>query len=240
MNRMLRMLSGTVILSAACAVGAWAMPPNGIPTPGTYNSTDLGGAVLLGRGTQSWAAPLNANHGVGDVFNSQSWDGANLGTQWSFQCGVQAGPQSVEDNRDMTGTGNVVYTNVFNGGSFFLSGDGPWANGSSSTGTIQVTQSIVTVIYVDGTPVQSRLNIDSSGYFDGTSCVLRFVVANGIGGGDTDQLAKPADYPVFLDPNCGATRQYGSWGDIGQITLLIECPVPVHESTWGRIKTMYH
>jgi hypothetical protein len=210
------------------------------PAPGTYHSTDLGGQVLLGRGTQSWAAPLNANMGNLDVFNSMSWDGATLGTQWTFGCGVQNGPQSVQDNRDLSGTGSVVFTNVFNGGTFFLSMNGPWGDGLNDlTGTVLTTQSIVTVVYVNNVPVQSRLNVDSSGLFDGSDCVLRYVISNGIGGGDTDLLPKPANYPAFLDPNCNPTRQYGSWGDIQQISMLIDCPVPVRESTWGTIKTLY-
>ena len=236
MRRMLRTAFGAAVMVAIAAGSALAADP----APGSYNSVDLGGQVLMGRGTQSWVAPLNANMGLLDVFNSESWDGVTLGTQWTFSCGVQNGPQSVVDNRDGSGTGNVVFTNVFNGGSFFLSKDGPWGDSVNDlTGTILVTQSIVTVIYVNNVPVQSRLNIDSSGMFDGSNCVLRFVVANGIGGGDTDLLPKPANYPDFLDTSCDPTRLYGSWGDIQQISMLIDCPVPVQESTWGTLKQLY-
>lgn len=236
MKRMLRTAFGATAMVALAAGIALAADP----APGSYNSVDLGGQVLMGRGTQSWAAPLNANMGTGDVFYSQSWDGATLGTQWSFSCGVQTGPQSVVDNRDGSGTGSVVFTNVFNGGVFFLSKNGPWGDTVNDlTGTVLVTQAIVTVIYVNNVPVESRLNIDSSGLFDGGNCVLRFVVANGIGGGDTDLLPKPPGYPAFLDTGCGPTRQYGSWGDIQQISMLIDCPVPVHESSWGTLKQMY-
>jgi hypothetical protein len=233
---MLRIVFGMSVLASITTGAAFAAQP----APGTYHSTDLGGTVLLGRGTQSWAAPMNANQGLLDVFNSMSWNGAALGTQWIFRCGVQNGVQAVQDNRDMSGTGSVVFTNVFNGGTFWLSKTGPWGDAVSDLpGTIQITQSIVTVIYVNNVPVQSRLNIDSSGLFDGGGCALRFVVANGIGGGDTDLLPKPAGYPGFLDTACDPLRTNGSWGEVVQISMLIDCPVPVRESSWGVIKTLY-
>jgi hypothetical protein len=235
MKKMLRTLLGAAVLALLAAGSALAAQP----LPGTYHSTDLGGAVLLGRGTQSWDAPLNASQGLLDVFNSMSWNGAVLGTQWTFSCGVQNGAQTVQDNR-VAGTGSVVFTNIFNGGVFWLSKNGPWGDGVNDlTGTVDVTQSIVTLIYVNGVPVQARLNIDSSGMFEGGVCALRFVVANGIGGGDTDLLPKPPGYPDFQDTNCNPSRVFGSWGDISQVSMLIDCPVPVRQSTWGVIKTLY-
>jgi hypothetical protein len=229
---MLRILFVTV--AAVVLAGGAQSAPN----PGIYTSTDLGGAVQTGRGAQSWMAPANAQMGVMDVFNAMSWNGT-LGAQWAFSCGIQTGPQVVADHRDGSGTGNVVFTNTFNGGTFWLSKDGPWGDGlNDATGVIDATQLIATVIYVNEIPVQSRLNIDSSGMFD-DGCALRFVVANGIGGGDTDLLPVPAGYPAFLDPDCDPTRAFGSWGDVSQITLLIDCPVPVRSSTWGLVKSLY-
>jgi hypothetical protein len=210
------------------------------PTPGTYFSIDLGGTVQLGRGTQSWELPLNQNQGLADVFNAQSWDGVMLATQWRFSCGVQSAAQSVTDHRDGAGNGTVIFDNTFLGGTFFLSKSGPWGDGVNDlTGTIQTTHALVTVVYVDHVPVQSRLNFDSSGLFDGSGCALRFVVANGVGGGDTDLMPVPPNFPAFLDPGCGPTRTNGSWGDIKDITLRIDCPVNGRSSTWGALKTSY-
>ncbi len=214
------------------------------PASGTYNSADLGGAVLTGRGSQSWSAPANAAQGAGDVIHSESWDGSTLGTQWRFACGVQSGPQGVQDNR-VAGTGTVVFTNTFAGGTFFLSKTGPWGDAVNDlTGTTGATHAIVTVQYVNiggnSTPVASRLNIDSNGQFDGSTCTLTFVIANGLGQGDTDSNPpKPATYPGFLDTACGATRIYGSWGDISQLTLRVDCPVPARNTTWGSLKSIY-
>jgi hypothetical protein len=236
MHRSLRVTSFVSILITLATATAWAVDP----APGTYNSTDLGGSVLLGRASQSWEQPLNAQQGLNDVFNSQSWNGAALGTQWRFSCGVQPAVQTVQDNRNGSGTGSVVFTNSFSGGTFWLSMAGPWGDGVNDlTGTNNATQEIVTVVYVNNVPQQARINVDSSGEFDGSDCVLTFSIANGIGGGDTDLLPKPPGYPDFLDVACGATRSFGSWGDISQITMRIDCPVPSRGTTWGRVKTLY-
>ena len=236
MRRPLRFASFVSLLLTLTAAQAWAVDP----LPGVYNSTDLGGLVTLGRATQSWALPLNAQNGLQDVFSSASWNGAALGTQWKFSCGVQPAVQTVQDHRDAAGTGSVVFTNTFAGGGFWLSKNGPWGNGVNNlTGTINATHEIVTVVYVANVPMQARVNVDASGVFDGSECVLTFVIANGIGLGDTDALPKPPGYPDFLDPGCGATRLYGSWGDMSQITMRIDCPLPTHDSTWGRVKMLY-
>ncbi|NOT33917.1 MAG: hypothetical protein HOP12_07080 [Candidatus Eisenbacteria bacterium] len=238
------------MIAVATALMLSALPAlAAMPTPGIYFSTDLGGQVLLGRGSQSWIAPLNVNRGLGDVFNAQSWtpEGAPdvsieglLGTQWIFQCGVQLAPQGQVDNRDANGNGTVIFTNVFTGGIFFLSKNGPWGDGINDlTGQIFTTTAIATVVYVNSIPIQSRLNLDTYGQFDGSSCVLRFAIANGVGLGDTDLLAFPPEYPPLMDTDCAPTRVNGSWGDIKDITLQIECPVPTRSGTWGSVKTRY-
>jgi hypothetical protein len=201
---------------------------------GTYTSVDLGGALFKGRGSQSWGAALNANNGLGDVYNSLSWDGATLGSQWGFTCGLETSVQGVVDNR-IAGTGTVVFTNNFVGGTFYLN-PGPWGSG---TGTMNSTQEIVTLQYVAFNPVASVVNINTSGQFDNSHCALTFAIANAVGGGDTDGGPFPANYPALLDPACGATRIYGSWGDVLTITMRIDCPVPAAEKSWGSLKSLY-
>lgn len=211
------------------------------PTPGVFLSTDLGGAVLMGRGSQSWSAPLNANQGLGDVFNSQSWDGALLGTQWIMSCGVSPAAQTIVDNR-IAGTGTVVFTTNFIGGTFWLSRTGPWGDGVNDwTGVLNTTQNIVTLQYVNFIPVQARANVNTSGYFTNTTsnCALTFAISNGVGLGDTDGGPFPANYPALLDVGCGATRTFGSWGDIKDIALQIDCVVPTEVSTWSAVKAQY-
>jgi hypothetical protein len=206
------------------------------PISGIYSSVDLGGSLLLGRASQSWLAALNANQGLGDVFNSQSWDGSTLGTQWGFSCGVQAGTQTIQDNR-VAGTGTVVFTNVFQGGVFYLN-PGPWGSGTGTLGPAPTTN-IVTVQYVAGTPVAAVANINSSGKFDGSDCRLTFTIANANGLGDTDALPFPAGFPALLDTGCSPTRQFGSWGEVRTITLGINCPVSIEDSPWGGVKSLF-
>jgi len=234
---MKRSLMLMAVLGFAGVLGltpAWAADP----TPGLY--TDGGGGVLSGRGSQSWDQPFNALNGLGDVFNSQSWNGLVLGTQWTFSCGVQNAAQGQVNNLDGFGNGTIVFTNTFNGGTFFLSKTGPWGDGINDlTGTIGVTHNIVTVFFVGGVPQQARVNTDAEGSFDNSNCILRFVVANGVGLGDTDGGAFPANYPALIDPSCAATRTNGSWGDIHDIAMLIDCPVPSNSKTWGGVKAVY-
>jgi hypothetical protein len=236
MKRSIPILALVTCFSALAASVALAAGP----IPGLYRSIDLGGAVLLGRASQSWAQPLNAQNGVSDVYNAQSWNGSVAGTQWVFRCGIQPAAQLVQDNRDGSGTGAVIFTNTFSGGTFWLSRFGPWGDGINDlTGTVGTTREIVTVTYVSGIPFESRINMDAAGLFDGSSCVLRFVISNGVGGGDTDLLPKPADYPDFLDTACGPNRIFGSWGDVKDIAMYIDCPVDTHRSTWGKVKQLY-
>jgi hypothetical protein len=227
------------LLPLLCAGIVFASVAAAMPTPGLYMSTDLGGQVLTGRGTNSWTMPLNGAQGLGDVFNSWSWNGSALGTQWIFQCGVSPAAQTVQDNR-VAGTGTVVFTTSYTGGTFFLDRNGPWGTGVMDfTGTLNSTVNIVTVQYVNNVPFAAVTNVNSSGLFDGSNCALTFAIANGVGKGDTDLMPKPAGYPDFMDTGCAANRVYGSWGDLITITMLIDCPVPVEVSTWGRVKALY-
>jgi hypothetical protein len=225
-----------ILVSAALATTLVSSAFAG-PNPGLYDSVDLGGSLLTGRASQSWALPANGNQGLFDVYNALSWDSALLGTQWGIQCGVQPAVQGVQDNR-VAGNGNVIYTNTFQGGTFYLN-NGPWCTGGPCTGSINTTHEVVTVRYVNNVPVRSVVNIDTDGTFVGGQCVLRFVIANGVGRGDTDGGPKPPTYPDFLDPACAPSRIFGSWGDVITISMQIDCPTPNRNSTWGALKSRY-
>ena len=210
------------------------------PAPGTYLSTDLGGTVLTGRGSQSWSQPNNAANGLGDVFNSQSWDGSVLGGQWRFECGVSNSVQSVVNTINGSGNGYIRFTTDFAGGTFWLSKNGPWGDAVNDlTGTISNTTSTVTVTYIAFNPVQARGDVTTSGYFDGSGCSLTYNVSNTVGLGDTDGGAFPANFPALLDTSCGATRANGSWGTVGDVAMRIDCVVPAQSTTWSGVKTLY-
>lgn len=223
----------TLAVLALSAVSAFAAPVNG-----TYTSTDLGGQLLTGRASVN---RTGVNSGLPHVLHAQSWDpgSSSLGTQWSFDCAVETAPFGVVDNRNGAGTGTVVYTSVFNGGTFtFYAGGWPWGDG---TGTLGQTTIISTVQFVNNIPVASVINGNTSGMFVG-GCNLTFAIANGNGVGETPYASKPADYPVFLDGSCApasAAQQFGTWGTVITMTMNIDCATDSHKSTWGAIKTLY-
>jgi hypothetical protein len=223
-----------IALLAGLALAAPVLADD-LPINGIYNSTDLGGQALPGRGTNSRPVP---DTGVDNVFNTQSWDGAALGTQWVFRCGVSYSQQRV-DNRNASGTGTVVFTTLYDGGTFWLAGSGPWGLGTNDfTGTIGETTRITTLQYVNWVPVGARENINSSGLFD-SGCLLTFAITNGTGAGDTDSMPFNAGYPARLDTDCATPRTSASWGDLTQITFMIDCTVPAEPSTWGGVKGLY-
>ena len=212
------------------------------PVAGIYNSTDLGGQLLTGRAS-TWRSGINS--GLPHVLHAQSWNGA-LGTQWDVSCPTEPNNFVVQDNR-VNGTGTVVYSSTFTGGTFTLyAGGWPWGDG---TGTLATTTTVTTVQYVlinnVSTPVASVVNANTSGTFS-NGCALTFAIGNGSGVGETTSLnvniTKPADYPVFFDGNCQApapNQQFGTWGTVLTITMGIDCATGAGSSTWGRIKTLY-
>ncbi len=214
-----------------------------VPVSGTYHSTDLGGSLYTGRAS-NWRTGVNS--GLPHVLHIQSWDGNTLGSQWEIHCAVENSASTVQDNR-VNGEGTVVYTEVFQGGTFTLfPGGWPWGDG---TGTLGTTTLISTVQYlmINGvsTPVASVVNGNTSGTFtDG--CLLTFTIGNGSGVGETTSLDPsitiPPDYPVFLDDTCNPTpsgQQFGTWGDVATITAQIDCSVPTQIKSWSAIKANY-
>ncbi|MDZ4805453.1 MAG: hypothetical protein SGI90_11385 [Candidatus Eisenbacteria bacterium] len=223
----------TAVAGLALASPAVAAPINGI-----YNSTDLGGQLLTGRAS-TWRPGINS--GLPHVLHGQSWNGA-LGTQWDVSCALETTQFGIQDNR-ISGTGTVVYTSTFQGGTFTLyPGAWPWGDG---VGTLGTTILISTVQFVNNIPVASVVNGNTSGTFEG-GCALTFAIANGNGIGETTSLnpliTKPADYPTFQDATCGpapANQQFGTWGEVRTITMMIDCPVPVAPSTWSGVKARF-
>lgn len=231
-----------IVVVAALAVLV-ALPAAAVPVTGVYTSTDLGGLLLTGRAS-TWRPGINS--GLPHVLHGQSWDGVTLGTQWEMRCAVENTNFSVQDNR-VNGVGTVVYTSVFNGGTFILHPGGwPWGDG---TGTLAQTTLISTVQFVliggVSTPVASVVNGNTSGMFAG-GCRLTFVIANGTGVGETTSLnpliVKPPDYPMFLDGSCNPAppaQQFGTWGNVITITMSLDCTVPVESGPWSHVKALY-
>jgi len=223
----------TAVAGLALASTAFAAPLNGV-----YNSTDLGGQLLTGRAS-TWRTGINS--GLPHVLHAQSWNGA-LGTQWDVSCPVENTAFAIQDNR-VLGTGTVVYTSTFQGGTFTLyPGAWPWGDG---VGTLGTSVFVTTVQFVNNIPMASVVNANTTGTFEG-GCALTFAIANGNGIGETTSLnpliVKPATYPTFLDATCGLApinQQFGTWGEVRTITMMIDCPVPAETSTWGAVKARF-
>jgi len=229
--------------SLAIILIAIILPPSislADPVTGTYKSTDLGGQLYTGRAS-TWRTGINS--GLPHVLHIQSWDGSTLGTQWEIICPIEDTPFDVQDNRDENGTGTVAYTSTFHGGTFILyPGGWPWGDG---LGTLETTTLITTVQYVNGVPVASVVNGNTSGVFQ-NGALLVFAIGNGVGVGETTSLDPsitiPPDYPAFIDDTCNPApydMQFGSWGDVNSITMQIDATVGVENSTWGAIKEIF-
>lgn len=213
------------------------------PIGGIYNSTDMGGLLLTGRAS-TWRSGINS--GLPHVLHGQSWNGTTLGTQWELRCATENVNFIVQDNR-VNGVGTIVYTSLFQGGTFtFFPGGWPWGDG---TGTLATTTLVTTVQYIMiggvSTPVASVVNGNTSGAFDG-GCALEFAIGNGSGVGETTSanpaIVKPADYPMFFDGTCNpapANQQFGSWGNVLTITVGIHCQVPTADAAWSNVKNIY-
>ena len=230
------MRHSNLLLTLAGLVAFAATAAHAAPVEGTYTSADVGGAMFRGRASQSWAAASNANQGVNDVFNAQSWDGSALGTQWGFSCSVQSGQQMVQDNRE-SGFGTVVYTNTFQGGVFILN-PGPWGSGTGTIGPTSMTY-VVTWTYIDFFVTGVRADLSLSGDFDDSMCVLTLTSLGSNVLGNTDFVPFPANFPGLLDPACIPNRMYGGWGEVSNMRMEISCPVSTEAELWGRVKAIY-
>jgi hypothetical protein len=230
-----------VVAALAVAVTAYAGPP----LNGTYQSTDLGGQLDLGRYSESFAA-AGGGLSPGVTYNAQSWDGSDLGLQWSYSCGTMVSPPVllIDNVNPSTGNGNRTYMKTFVGGDIWLSGTGPWANGDAEyTGTVDSYTVFETIQYTAWVRVAAVFNIDATGHFDNYpgSC-MSFGIGNGSEAGSTDWGdTLPADYPALLQQDtCNPVMTLGTWWDMHTITMTIKgCTIPVQETTWGAVKSIY-
>lgn len=216
----------------------------GAPFPGTYKSTDIGGLVLVGRQSESWTGPGGA-HVPGNVVCQQSWDGAFLGTQWRIKCPISGPSIVIFDNTGGGGTGTVILSTSYAGGTFWFGGVGlaPWANGDPFyTGTISTYNDITTLTLVGGAVTGKVSNISWSGSFDLYPACMAIDIFNYQRVGTTDLFPFDPTYPGFLDPACATTRVHGEWGNVTGVTIDIlgDCALGTEETSWGKIKTMYN
>ncbi len=237
-------LRHVICLSLLAVVALAAAAIAGPPVNGIYQSTDVGGTLNMGRYSEAWDAG-GAALGIGTTLHAQSWDGMNLGLEWSYSCGtIQNTPYLISNTvNPVTGNGYKIYSKNFVGGTIWLSGTGPWAGGDAFySGPILSYTEIETVQYANFEHIHAVTNVSAIAAIEGyNDLCLAFSVANGVEVGSTDLGGvKPADYPTFLAENCDPTRVEGAWWDMMSLSLQIDgCAVGNSESTWGTVKSLY-
>lgn len=213
------------------------------PINGDYQSTDLGGPVLLGRYTEAWDAGGSATMS-GTTLNAESWDGMTLGTQWRYWCATESSDAVLlVNNVNSSGNGNRTYMKTFSGGYIWLSGSGPWANGDPDyPGTIDSYTEFETIMYTNWVPIAAVTNVQAIAHFDNypEQC-MTWAIGNGSRAASTEVGDPiPSNYPDLLDPMCEATRSEGAFWNMFTMTLSISgCAVSAEESTWGAIKSLH-
>ncbi|MFO7610446.1 MAG: hypothetical protein R6X35_14870 [Candidatus Krumholzibacteriia bacterium] len=221
------------------ATAALAQPP----VDGAYDSTDLGGPAYVGRYTEAWDGSGGALD-PGTVLNAASWDGMTLGSQWRYSCGVETGPAMLlSDFVNAQGNGNRTYMKVFNGGTIWLSGSGPWAGGDADyPGIITNYAEYETITYQNWVPIAAVTNVQATAQFDAyPEMCMAFYIGNGTRVATTDLGEMiPANYPDLLDTNCGTGRTDGAAWDFTSVTLTVGgCAIPVQDMSWGNVKALY-
>lgn len=229
-----------VLLSVMIAVPAFAQAP----ANGTYKSTDLGGSMLTGRYSESWF-PVKLS--VDNTLNEQSWDGANLGTQWHWYCPwVSAAPVLLSNTVNGAGNGTKTWRVTYTGGTCWLNGSGPWGGGDPSyTASISVWVAIVTETYSNFVEIATVRTHSAQAMFDGyNQDCMALTISNTAKVGDTNGGPLPADYPTFWDwHGCVDLGSAGSgeWGSVHSITFTIQSceTVATQQKSWGAVKSLY-
>jgi hypothetical protein len=239
----MKRLATTIAILAALALTASASLA-AAPLPGDYKSTDIGGTIPAGRYTEGWDLGGGALLG-GTTQNCGSWDGTTLDGVWKYTCGTATGPAMLIGGYvSPQGNGNRTYMVTYTGGTFWLSGTGPWANGDPDyPGVFDSYVEYETIQYSNWVPISAVTNVQSAAHFDnyGTFC-MGFSIGNGSRVGTTDLgNVMPAGYPAMLTPACAPTRTRGAWWNFTSITIVLtpDCATSAKPSTWGSLKAIY-
>ncbi len=239
MNRM------ATSMAVLCAMGLLAAIAHaGAPSPGNYQSTDIGGTISAGRYTEGWL-PGGGALLAGTTQNCGSWNGAALGTEWRYTCGTQLSNGVLTlDTVNGLGNGNRTFACTYTGGVFWLNGTGPWANGDPDyPGHFDSYVEYETIQYMNWVPIAAVTNVQTTAHFDAypAQC-MSFSISNGSRVGTTDLgNVKPPGYPDLLDPTCAPTRTLGAWWNMTSLTISITatCSTPTAPRTWGSVKVLY-
>lgn len=220
-----------VLMLALLAAPALAGPP----TLGTYTPNS-------GYFSESWP---NSPYNDGVVGNTIHAYDNTLGTQWIVECGSIINTTLVENAVDVNGDGYRIYSTDYVNGTLWLSGGGPWGDGSQDYMADALTFNVAsTHLFAGGTRYAVRSNVTLIAKIRGFVNCVEYTLTNAAIEGSTEMgMTLPAGYPAFMDPDDCTTGAItlGAWGSATQVSLSIfgDCTVPTRDATWGQIKSMY-
>lgn len=211
----------------------------GPPASGLFAPSD-------GLFSEAWYGPDYRDGEIGNTIHAASWNGTDLGAEWVVSCtSIALDPELVSNTIGGNGAGEVTYRTVYQNGTVWLSGSGPW--GDVSQDYIADIYSFVVVATYQfgpgGVLIGIRSNVTMEAAIRGFDDCLEYSINNAAIEANTDGEPFPAGYPAFLDPDdcmTGVLNQ-GAWGTATEVSLYIygDCTVPVKETSWGHIKSLY-
>lgn len=228
----LTLIAGSALAACPDVLGTWSSNPE----------TNPDYPLLNGRISEAWCSGVGMLE-PGNTINAMSWDGgsAELGMEWKlWDMTLSADGATLVFDGVSGGNGVRIYQAAYDGGEFWLAGDGAWTSGNTElTGTVHDYLVVTTVTYVGGEVAAQVQNISFNGVFGDcaveNACVIEFAIANAalVWRSDSGD-AMPADYPGFL---CGANG--GELFSTSDITLGINCAVATEAHSWSTVKDLY-
>lgn len=232
------------ILLLTCASTGWTAV--GADVYGTIDGNPY--SARLTQSEDEFGPVPEASH----VLSVASWNGKTLGSEWALACGVQSAPAEVKGGLDGKGTGVVITTTTFEGGSFYMTQLGPWGDTwGNLTGVILVNEVVLTEYYKGWMPAGTEMVADARGVTK-TGREVRFQITDCLGWGKIEGMVR--NFPKLLDQSCQPTRTHGYWGEMGEVTITIvqggaralnarsedgDQVTPALAPTWGAVKIRY-
>ena len=228
---LLSLAAGSALAACPDVLGIWSSNPE----------TNPDYPLLNGRVSEAWCGGVPSV--PGNAKNLMSWEGSSmeLGLEWKlWDMTIGAGGAVLVFDGVSGGNGVRIFQTAYDGGLFWLGGEGLWTLGDIELhGDVYDYLEVTTVTYIADEIVAAVSNITFNGVFgdcpEDNACVIEFAIANAALIWRSDWTTPmPTDYPPFL---CGATE--GELFSTSDITLGINCAVAVEETDWSSVKDLY-
>lgn len=185
----------------------------------------------------------------GDLMSAASWDGVDVGAQWSVT-DIELASVVIDDSGlNPDGSGVRVAHTIYTGGTFTLSPDGPWGHApgsldliegvmTSGTGTIQIFR------IAGGITVDVISTINGTGTITSCGPDSDCVVSYAFGQSQIQWQGDPAaggywpDFPPFL-LCAGSLPPLASQWNTPNVGFGLSCPISTDAITWGSLKGYY-